>query len=171
METSSSPVPAGAATAYQAALRIAMNHSTTLWLMTLAYLPFGLVLAGWGAYPAITGSTIPILDTLISIVISAAGLGSTILWAGLTSRTLKQQRYWLLVARELESQVCPGSDYLRRAMTLDTGEAIIVSNERVRLEPLERPKSIGHFHVYYGLFLLIFVFLLIFNFLRFGRVL
>lgn len=169
--SSSAPAPAGLTAAHQSALGLAMNQSTNLWLMTLAYLPFSLVLAGWAAYPTVTGSTIPVLDTLVAMAISAAGLATTILWGGSTLRALKMQRYWLLVARELESQACAGTDYLRRAMALDGGEPAIVSQERVRLDPMERPMAVGPLHISFGLFLVTFIFLLIMNMMRFGRVL
>lgn len=140
------------------------------WLMTLAYLPFGLILAIWAAYPAATGTGVPIFDTLVGLAITATGMVGSLGMGAMTLRLQQQGQFWRGGALEVEERLGARSELFKREAALLGGEAIHVAGERMRLSSLERPGRITAFHIFYGMFTLVFCFLLMANFLRFGRV-
>lgn len=169
---SADPTPSSTQTvSLQMAVQLGTNVVNTAWLMTLAYVPFGLILMIWAAYPAAIGTGVPLFDTLVGLAITAVGLVGSLGMAAMTLRMQRQADYWRRTAQEVEGTLAGKMDLLKREMALLGGEAIMVGGERMRLSSAERPTKITAFHVFYGMFVLAFSFLLMANFLRFGRVL
>ncbi len=170
----SSPDNASSSAALAATLQVTAQLSQGAyiqgWLMTLAYLPFGLILAIWAAYPAATGTGLPIFDTIVGLLITATGMVGSLGMGSMTLRLAQQSRYWRNGALEIEEQLGGRSELFKREASLMNGEAVHVGGERMRLSSLERPGRITAFHIFYGMFTLVFSFLLMANFLRFGRV-
>lgn len=155
--------------AYQTALNVSMTTSIQAWLMSLVFLPFGILIAVWSAYPAATGTGIPVVDTLVGMCVTFAGMMGSLGMGAQALRSQKQALYWRSAARELEGHL-GGIDLLKREQTLLSGESVAVAGERMRLTSLERTRRFNAFHVFYGLFTIVFAFLLMANFLRLGRV-
>lgn len=153
---------------YQVAMNTSLTLGTQAWLMSLVYLPFGILIAVWSAYPAATGTGLPIVDTLVGMAVTFAGLLGSLGMGALALRAQKQVQLWRNMARELEAQL--GLDMLKRETALLGGESVTVAGERLRLSGLERGQKFSAFHVYYGLFTVVFTFLMMANFLRLGRV-
>lgn len=166
--------PSDARTSMAALLQAAALYSSKAdiqgWLMTAAFLPFGLILAVWGAYPAATGTGLPIVDTLVGLAVAVTGMGGSVVMGAQCLRVQQQAQFWRRAASELEEQLGLGLQFFKREQSLMGGEAVQVAGERMRLSSMERPTRVGAFHVYYGMFTVVFAFLLIANFLRFGRV-
>ena len=163
--------PAALAASLQVSAALSQGASVQGWLMTLAYMPFGLVMAVWAAFPVATGTGVPIVDTFVGLAIAATGLGGSL---GMGAMTLRQQqlaRFWRNGAMELEEQLGTKADLFKREAALLSGEAIYVAGDRMRLSSVERPGKISAFHILYAMFTLVFAFLLIANLARFGRTL
>lgn len=183
MDANSSPRQDTAADANQPAAGVAIAANLQVsaqlsqgayiqgWLMTLAYLPFGLLLAIWAAYPAATGTGVPIFDTLVGLAITATGIVGSLGMGAMTLRLQQQAVFWRRGALEAEQRLGARQELFKREAALVNGEAILVGGERMRLSSLERPSRITAFHIFYGMFTLVYCFLLMANFLRFGRVL
>ena len=170
-ETPQAPVASSATqlAAYQTALSVSMSTSLQTWLMSLVFLPIAVLGAAWAAYPAATGTGMPVLDTLVGMTITCSGVVGSLGIGALALRGQKQAYYWRTAAREIEAQI-GGVDLLKREQTLLGGDAVNVAGERIRLTSLERAQHLNAFHIFYGLFTVVFAFLLLANFLRLGRV-
>lgn len=166
--------PSDARTSMAALLQAAALYSSKAdiqgWIMTAAFLPFGLILAVWSAYPAASGTALPIVDTLVGLSIAVTGMVGSVAMGARCLRLQEQARFWRQAASEIEEHLGLGLGIFKREQALMSGEAVVVGGERMRLSSLERPARISAFHVYYGMFTIVFAFLLIANFLRFGRV-
>ena len=153
------------------AVQLGTSATSQGWMMTLAYVPFGLIMMIWAAYPAAIGTGLPLFDTVVGLAITAVGLVGSIGMGAVTLRLQRQAEYWRRTAQEVEGTLSGKMDLLKRELALLNGEAIMVGGERMRLSSAERPSKLTAFHVFYGMFVLAFSFLLMANFLRFGRVL
>lgn len=149
---------------------MAATVGTQAWLMSLAFLPIGITVAMWAAYPVVTGTGVPAVDTLVGMAVTVAGLAGSLAMGTLALAAHKQVHFWRNAARELEPQI-GGVELLKREQALLNGEAVTVAGERLRLTSMERTRKFNAFHVFYGLFTVVFAFLLMANFLRLGRVL
>lgn len=154
----------------QVSTAMALGSHVQGWLMTLAYLPLGLILAGWAAYPVATGTGVPVMDTLVGLAVTAVGLLGSVGMGSMTLRQVSRGEYWQCGAQEMEEQLGAGANLFKREASLLAGEAVFVVGRRFRLSSLERPGRITAFHIFYGSFTLVFCILLTANFLRFGRV-
>lgn len=153
---------------YQMALNTSLTLGTQAWLMSLVYLPFGVLMAVWSAFPVATDTGVPLVNTLVGLAVTFAGLLATVGMGTHALRTHKQVQLWRNMARELEAQL--GLDMLKRDQALNQGESVTAAGERFRLSGLERGQKYSAFHVFYGLFSVVFVFLIMANLLKLGRV-
>ena len=152
--------------AYQSAVDLAIYEGGLAWQATSVYIQFSILLIAGAIFPSFVGTINPQILSLAGLILSFVGVGSTLAWWSMIGRSRTYYQYWILSARELESQLSEPIQTLTRGAKFAEGDNVVVDSTSIKFRLFERIKMRTNFSLIYATFLLSFIVIMIINFLR-----